>query len=99
MWTKRWTKYTIVTWPKQGTITKAVNVHEAKTQFSKLLKRVERGEEVVIARAGRPVARICPLATSMRPNRTPGTGKGFFAHIDQLLAPLPDEIQRFFEPE
>ena len=79
--------------------TKAVNVHEAKTHFSKLLKRVERGDEVIIARAGHPVARICPLTAPKRPDRVPGTGKGFFADIDQLLAPLPDEIQRFFEPQ
>lgn len=38
-----------------------VNVHEAKTQFSKLLHRVEAGEEIVIARSGTPVARLAPL--------------------------------------
>lgn len=41
-----------------------VNVHEAKTQFSKLLERVARGEEIVIARAGRPIARLVPLENS-----------------------------------
>jgi prevent-host-death family protein len=39
---------------------KTVNVHEAKTHFSALLKKVESGEEVVIAKAGRPVARLVP---------------------------------------
>jgi len=39
-----------------------VNMHEAKTHFSKLVERVEAGEEIVIARAGRPVARLAPLA-------------------------------------
>jgi prevent-host-death family protein len=38
-----------------------VNVHDAKTNFSKLLERVARGEEIIIARAGRPVARLVPL--------------------------------------
>jgi prevent-host-death family protein len=39
---------------------KSVNVHEAKTHFSALLKKVEAGEEIVIAKAGRPVARLVP---------------------------------------
>ena len=41
-----------------------VNVHEAKTNFSKLLERVARGEEIIIAKAGRSVARLVPLETS-----------------------------------
>ena len=41
-----------------------VNVHDAKTNFSKLLERVARGEEIIIARAGRPVARLVPLEAS-----------------------------------
>jgi len=39
---------------------KSVNVHEAKTHFSALLKKVEAGEEIVIARSGRPIARLVP---------------------------------------
>lgn len=78
---------------------KTVNIHEAKTHFSKLLKRVERGEEIIISRAGHPVARLSGLAPPKRAERVPGTGKGFFPNVDELLAPLPDEIQRFFEPE
>jgi prevent-host-death family protein len=46
------------------------NVHEAKTQLSRILERVERGEEVVISRAGTPVAKVVPLAgTRRRPGR------------------------------
>ena len=41
-----------------------VNIHQAKTQFSKLLERVSRGEEIVIAKAGRPVARLVPLESA-----------------------------------
>lgn len=41
-----------------------VNVHQAKTQFSKLLERVARGEEIIIAKAGRPVARLVPLESA-----------------------------------
>jgi prevent-host-death family protein len=80
---------------------KTVNIHEAKTHLSKLLKRVERGDEVIIARAGHPVARLSALAPPKLPNRVPGTGKGFFSkeQLDQILAPLPEEIQRFFDGE
>jgi prevent-host-death family protein len=39
-----------------------VNIHEAKTHFSKLLRRVAAGEEIVISRAGKPVAKIVPVA-------------------------------------
>jgi len=44
-----------------------VNIHEAKTHLSRLIERVESGEEVVIARAGRPVARLVPLARRTQP--------------------------------
>lgn len=46
-----------------------VNIHEAKTHLSKLLERVERGEEIVIARAGTPIARLCPIAPRNRRRR------------------------------
>ena len=45
---------------------KSVNVHEAKTHFSALLKKVEAGEEVVIAKAGRPIARLVPAEANTR---------------------------------
>jgi len=52
-----------------------VNVHEAKTRLSRLLEQVEAGEEVVIARAGRPVARLVRFRPERR-ERTPGRLKG-----------------------
>lgn len=52
-----------------------VNVHEAKTQLSKLLARAERGEEIVIARDGKPVARLVPHRPAREP-RKPGFMKG-----------------------
>jgi prevent-host-death family protein len=55
--------------------TDAVNVHEAKTHLSRLLERVEGGEEVVIARAGRPIARLVPFRTRTQP-RVPGAWRG-----------------------
>jgi len=74
----------------------AVNVHQAKSQLSKLLQRVEAGEEVVIARAGKPVAKLVPIgAASAR--RTPGALRGRFTMSDDFDAPLPAELQRYFE--
>ena len=53
-----------------------VNIHEAKTHFSKLLRRVSEGEEIVIARAGKPVARLAPIAPAKSKKRVPGIDKG-----------------------
>lgn len=53
-----------------------VNVHEAKTHFSKLLARVSSGEEIVIAKAGKPVARLSPIAPAPLKRRVPGIDKG-----------------------
>jgi prevent-host-death family protein len=52
-----------------------VNIHEAKTHLSRLVERVESGEEIVIARAGRPVARLIPFRTRTSP-RVPGLWRG-----------------------
>ena len=75
---------------------RTVNVHEAKTNFSKLLKRVERGEEVIIARAGNPVARLSRLAADP-PDRTPGSAKGLIRIADDFDAPMPDLEEAFEE--
>ena len=53
-----------------------VNIHEAKTHFSKLLARVSAGEEIIIARAGKPVARLAPIASVKLKKRIPGIDKG-----------------------
>jgi prevent-host-death family protein len=53
-----------------------VNIHEAKTHLSKLLARVIAGEEIVIARAGTPVARLAPLPPAPPLKRLPGIDKG-----------------------
>ena len=74
---------------------KPVNIHDAKTHFSKLLKRVLKGEEVIIARAGQPIARLSPLP-SKRGKRVPGSAKGLFTIADDFDAPLPD-LERAFE--
>ena len=72
-----------------------VNVHEAKTHFSKLLARVEKGEEVIVARAGTPVARLVPIRPAKGP-RKPGTAKGLITIRDDFDDPLPDDIAEAF---
>ena len=67
-----------------------VNVHEAKTHLSRLLERVEAGEEVVIARAGIPVARIVPI-DAKRP-KVPGRLKGKITVGPDFFDPVPDEF-------
>ena len=74
---------------------KSLNVHEAKTHFSKLLARVEKGHQVLISRAGKPVARLVPHAE--RP-RAPvfGADRGTFAVPEDFDAPLPDDVLASF---
>ncbi len=62
-----------------GRMTITVNVYEAKTRLSSLLNRAESGEEIIIARNGRPVARLTAIAAH-RPDRTPGSLRGL-VHI------------------
>lgn len=71
-----------------------VNVHEAKTHLSRLLQQVEAGEEVVIARAGKPVARLVPLEKPS--TRQFGTDAGLFTVPDDFDEPLPDEVVKQF---
>jgi prevent-host-death family protein len=66
------------------------NVHEAKTHFSKLIKRVLDGEEVVIAKAGKPVARLSPFVEEDLSPRVPGIDKGKVTIMPDFDAPLPE---------
>ena len=75
---------------------KKVNVHEAKTRLSELLSCVEAGEEVTIAKAGRPVARLVPVREKPG-TRVPGTAKGKVAIGKDFDEPLPDSLLREFE--
>jgi prevent-host-death family protein len=73
-----------------------VNIHEAKTNFSKLLARALSGEEVIIAKAGMPVARLVPF--SEKPvRRVPGTAAGKIVIAPDFDAPLPDDVLEAFE--
>lgn len=74
-----------------------VNIHEAKTQFSRIVEQAEAGEEIVIARAGKPVARLVSLESAALPPRKLGLGKKRFtfpADFDNLHA---GEITDMFE--
>jgi prevent-host-death family protein len=70
-----------------------INVHEAKTHLSRLLERVASGEEIVIARAGKPVARLVPMKA--QGPRTPGAWRGR-VRIAPDFDKLPPEVARAF---
>ncbi|MDB5706399.1 MAG: type toxin-antitoxin system prevent-host-death family antitoxin [Sphingomonas bacterium] len=65
-----------------------VNIHEAKTHFSKLIERAHSGEEIVVAKAGKPYARLVPLEVEPKPDRKPGGLK--------ILGDIPDSV--WFDP-
>jgi prevent-host-death family protein len=73
-----------------------VNVHEAKTHLSRLLARVEAGEEIVIARAGKAVAKLVPVPSAAEPRRL-GLEAGKFKVPDDFDAPLPESLLAEFE--
>ena len=77
-------------------MTKIVNVHEAKTHLSKLLERVRRGEEVILAKAGRPVAKLVPIGAGAA-RRTPGSARHRIKLAGDFDAPLPAAILDSFE--
>ena len=68
---------------------KIVNIHEAKTHFSRLLERVMIGEKIIIAKAGKPIAVLSPLAEMPEP-RTPGGDAGKVLIAQDFDAPLPE---------
>ena len=68
-----------------------VNIHQAKTHLARLLRKVAAGEEVVISRAGKPVARLVPVAEAPRP-RELGRDRGKIWIADDFDAPMPDDI-------
>jgi len=72
-----------------------VNIHEAKTHFSKLISQASKGEEIIIARAGKPVAKLVALEMPKK-SRKPGSAKGLITMSDDFDAPLPNEIQESF---
>jgi prevent-host-death family protein len=72
-----------------------VNVHEAKTHLSRLLDRVAAGDEVTIAKAGKPIARLVPIAAP--DTRRLGLDAGRVTIADDFDTPLPDDVLAEFE--
>jgi prevent-host-death family protein len=74
-----------------------VNVHEAKTQFSRLLEQAHAGQEIILSKAGKPYARMVPLGPREKIRRTPGRLAGY---IDEaFFEPLPDsELDAWEKP-
>jgi prevent-host-death family protein len=70
-------------------------MHEAKTGLSRLVERAEAGEEIIIARAGKPAARLVPFTARRR--RRLGLLDGRCRIPDDFNAPLPDSVRRAFE--
>lgn len=75
---------------------KAVNTHDAKTQFSRLLRRVAAGEEITIANRGVPVARLVPVAAAAA-KRKLGAFAGQITMPEDFDGPLPEELLSAFE--
>jgi prevent-host-death family protein len=73
---------------------KTVNIHEAKTHLSQLLADVEQGQEVVIARAGQPIASLLPFR---REKRRGATSAAHVRFLGDVSAPLPDDLVDLFE--
>ncbi|MDZ8189085.1 MAG: type II toxin-antitoxin system Phd/YefM family antitoxin [Nostoc sp. ChiSLP02] len=74
-----------------------VNIHQAKTNLSKLLSRVELGEEIIISNRGIRIAKLVPFRSSSNRLKSLGQDKGLFIVRDDFNAPLPEEILAAFE--
>ena len=75
---------------------RTVNIHAAKTQLSRLVEAAAAGEEIIIAKSGKPVARLVPLA-ERRGRRKLGALAGKLRVPEDFDAPLPDEVLDAFE--
>lgn len=86
-----WTKWTNI----RAIVTDIVNVHEAKTHLSKLLARVEAGEEIILARGGEPIAKIVPMPVQ-REWVGPGAWKGKYDIPEGALEWTEEELREMF---
>jgi prevent-host-death family protein len=75
---------------------KPINIHEAKTHLSRLVEQASLGKEIIIAKAGKPMARLVPLAAAPRPKKF-GLLEGRFKIPDNFDAPLDPEVLALFE--
>jgi prevent-host-death family protein len=74
------------------------NIYQAKAAFSRLVERAAEGEEIVIAKAGQPMALLVPIRATRR-RRQPGGWEGQVHIAEDFDAPLPPELQRLFDAE
>ncbi|MBW1951366.1 MAG: type II toxin-antitoxin system Phd/YefM family antitoxin [Deltaproteobacteria bacterium] len=77
-------------------MTLQINIYEAKTRFSKLINKAIAGEEIIIAKSGKPVAKLVPFQKPLM-DRMPGSAKGKIVMADNFDEPLPDEILEAFQ--
>ncbi|MEO8313267.1 MAG: type II toxin-antitoxin system Phd/YefM family antitoxin [Pseudomonadota bacterium] len=77
-------------------MSKAINMHDAKTHLSRLVERAAQGEEIVIAKAGKPMARLGPLENAPRPKKF-GLLEGRFTVPDDFDAPLDSRVLALFQ--
>ena len=75
---------------------KVLNIHEAKTHLSRIVEEVAAGKEIIIAKAGKPMARLSPIAASVKKKKL-GLLKGKIKITGDFNAPLPDEVLAGFE--
>jgi prevent-host-death family protein len=75
---------------------RTVNIHAAKTHLSRLVEAAAAGEEIIIAKAGKPLARLCPLPQPKK-KRELGRLRGKLIIPDDFDAPLPDDVLDLFE--
>ncbi len=73
-----------------------VNIHEAKTHLSRYVEQAAAGEEIIIAKAGKPVAKLVPLEANALPPRKLGLLAGKLKIADDFDDPLPDDILDLF---
>jgi prevent-host-death family protein len=76
-------------------MSKPINIHEAKTHLSRLVEQAAAGAEIVIAKAGKPMARLVPIETSAKPKHL-GLLKGRITVPDDFDAPLPADVLSLF---
>jgi len=77
-------------------MSRTVNIYEAKTNLSRLVEQAAAGEEIVIAKAGKPLARLTPLRERKEP-RKPGCLEGRIHVSEDFYKPLPDDLLDAFE--
>jgi prevent-host-death family protein len=78
-------------------VRKLVNVAEAKAHLPELIERAANGEEIILAKAGKPRARLVPLGPDPRALRVPGKGKGRFKVKKGFDEALPEDVLQDFE--